>query len=116
MIASENKILKRQNQYPWSPTLEQAIMGVSLWKLIKSEINNEVSKELQIQRIIGKLDMPPPLERKSIKVVINYLRQAKKALIQIQREAKHHREKYLQQKVDEEEIKGNMEHSRYLRM
>ena len=46
MITSENKILKRQNQYPWSPTLEQAIMGVSLWKIIKSEINNEVSKEL----------------------------------------------------------------------
>ena len=62
------------------------------------EINNEVSKEVQIQRIIGKLDIPPTLERHSIKVVINYLRQAKKALIQIQREAKYHREKYLQQK------------------
>ena len=37
-------------------------------------------------------------------------------MIQIQREAKHHREKCLQQKVDEEEIKGNMEHARYLRM
>ena len=36
--------------------------------------------------------------------------------MQIQREAKHHREKYLQQKADEEEIKGNMEHARYLRM
>ena len=46
MIASENKILKRQNQYPSSPTLEQAILEVSLWKLIKSEINNEVSKEM----------------------------------------------------------------------
>ena len=36
--------------------------------------------------------------------------------MQIQREAKHHREKYLQQKADKEEIKGNMEHTRYLRM
>ena len=74
MIASKNKILNRQNQYPWSPTLEQAILEVSLWKLIKSEINNEVSKEMQIQRIIGQLDAPPRLERKSIKIVINYLR------------------------------------------
>ena len=29
MIASKNKILNRQNQYPWSPTLEQAILEVS---------------------------------------------------------------------------------------
>ena len=105
MIASENKILKRQNQYPSSPTLEQAILEVSLWKLIKSEINNEVSKEMQIQRIMGQLDSPPLLERKPIKIVINYLRKAKKPLMQIQREEKHHREKYLQQKADEEEIK-----------
>ena len=38
MIASENKIRKRQNQYPWSPILEQAILEVSLWKLITSNI------------------------------------------------------------------------------
>ena len=42
MIASESKISKRQNQYPWSPTLDQAILVVSLWKLITSEIKNEV--------------------------------------------------------------------------
>ena len=35
---------------------------------------------------------------------------------QIQRDATHHREKYLQQKVDEEEIKGNIEHATYLIM
>ena len=35
---------------------------------------------------------------------------------QIQRNATHHRKKYLQQKSDEEEIKGNIEHARYLRM
>ena len=35
---------------------------------------------------------------------------------QIQRDATHHREKYLQRKSDEEEIKGNIEHARYLRM
>ena len=29
VIASKNKIRKRQNQYPWSPTLEQAILAVS---------------------------------------------------------------------------------------
>lgn len=28
----------------------------------------------------------------------------------------NHRETFLQHKVDEEEIKGNMEHSKYLRM
>ena len=35
---------------------------------------------------------------------------------QIQRDATHHREKYLQQKAEEEEMKGNIEHARYLRM
>ena len=98
MIASENKTLKRQNQYPWSLTLEQAILEVSLWKLIKSEIKNEVSKEMQIQRIIVQLDAPPLLERKSIKVVINYLRKSKKSLMQIQREVKHYREKIFNKK------------------
>ena len=71
---------------------------------------------MQIQWIIGQLDAPPLLERKSIRIVINYFRKAKNSLMQNQREAKHHREKYLQQKADEEEIKGNMEHARYLRM
>ena len=78
MIASENKILKRQNQYPWPPTLEQAILEVSLWKLIVLEIKNDVSKEMQIQRIIGQMDASLLLERKSLKVVINYLKNAKK--------------------------------------
>jgi len=71
---------------------------------------------MQIQWIIGQLDAPPLLERKSIRIVINYFRKAKSSLMQNQREAKHHREKYLQQKADEEEIRGNMEHARYLRM
>ena len=35
---------------------------------------------------------------------------------QIQRDATHHQKKCLQQKVDKEEIKGNIEHARYLRM
>ena len=46
MIASKKKIQKRQNQYPWSPILEQAILEVSLWKLITFEIKNDVSKEI----------------------------------------------------------------------
>ena len=49
-------------------------------------------------------------------MVVNYLRIVKKSLKQIQTDATNHREKFLQQKVDKEEIKGNMEHERYLRM
>ena len=71
---------------------------------------------MQIQRIIRLLDTTPTIERHDIKVVLQYLRAAKKSLKQIQRDATHHREKYLQQKSDEEEIKGNIEHARYLRM
>ena len=93
MIASENKIQKKQNQYPWSPILEQAILEVRLWKLITSEIKKDVSKEMQIQRIIEQLDASQLIERHSLKVVINYLRLAKKSLTQIQREATHHHEK-----------------------
>ena len=63
MLASENKILKRQNQYLWSPTLEQSILEVSLWKLITSEIKKDVSKEMQIQRIIGQMDVSPLIEK-----------------------------------------------------
>ena len=80
MIASENKILKRQNQYPWSPILEQAILEVSLWKLITSEIKKDISKEMQIQRIIEQMDAPPLIEKNSLKMVINYLRIVKKFL------------------------------------
>ena len=80
MIASENKIKKRQNQYPWSPILDQAILSVSLWKLITSEIKNEVSKEMQIQRILRLLDTTPTIERHDIKIVIQNLRTAKTSL------------------------------------
>ena len=71
---------------------------------------------MQIQRIIRLLDTTPTIERHDIKVVLQYLRAAKKYLKQIQRDATHHREKYLQQKSDEEEIKENIEYARYLRM
>ena len=67
---------------------------------------------MQIQRIIEQLDAPPLLERTFIKIVINYLRKAKKSLMQIQREAKHHREKYLQQKQmkKKSEVTRNMKY------
>ena len=111
MIASENKILKRQNQYLWSPKLEKAILEVSLWKIITSEIKNDISKEMHIQQIIGQLDAPPLLERKSIKVVINYLRNAKKSLMQIQREVRHYREKIFNKKQmnKKSEVTWNMQ-------
>ena len=63
MLASEEKIKKRQNHYPLSPTLEKSILEVSLWKLIISKIKNDVSKETQIQMIIYQLETPPLLER-----------------------------------------------------
>jgi len=47
---------------------------------------------MQIQWIIEQMDAPPLIERNSLKVVINYLRIAKKSLTQIQRDASHHRE------------------------
>ena len=62
MLASEGKIKKRQNHYPCFPILEQTIFEVSLWKLIISEIKNEVSKEMKIQRIISQLEAPPTIE------------------------------------------------------
>ena len=96
MLASEGKIKKRQNNYLWSPIPEQAILEVSLWMLIISEIKNEVSKEMQIQRIISQLEAPPHIERHSIKVVVNYFRLAKKSLKQIQTDTTNHREKFLQ--------------------
>ena len=92
------------------------MLEVSLWTFVISEIKNEVSKEMQIQRIVTQLEAPPILERHSIKMAVNNLRIAKKFLKQIQTDATNHREKFLQQKVDKEEIKGNMEHERYLRM
>ena len=62
------------------------------------------------------MDAPPPIERHAITIVLTSLRLAKKSLTTIQRDAIYHREKYLQQKADDEEIKGNIEHARYLRM
>ena len=96
MLASEGKIRKYLNHYPWYPILEQVILEVNLWKLIISEIKNEVSKEIQIQRIISQLEAPLPTERNSIKVVVNYLRIAKKSLKQIQTDTTNHYEIFIQ--------------------
>ena len=49
-------------------------------------------------------------------MVVNNLQIAKKSLQQIQTDTTNHREKFLQHKVYEEEIKENMEHARYLRI
>ena len=74
MLVSESKINTRQNQYTLSPTLKKVILEVSLWKLIISELKNDVSKERQNQRIMSKLKAPSLFERKSIKLVITNLR------------------------------------------
>ena len=115
MLVSESKINTRQNQYTLSPTLKKVILEVSLWKLIISELKNDVSKERQIQRIINQLEAPPLLERQLIQIAIIHLRLANKYFKQIQLDAKNHREKFLQHKADEEEIKGNTKHARYIR-
>ena len=114
MLMLERRINKKQNQYPWSPTFDAAILEVSLWKLIIFEIKNKVSNEIQIQRVLRKLKASPIIDRNSITVAIN-LRKAKKAQMNIQLDAKNHNGKFLQQKIDEEK-KRNMKHSRYLRM
>ena len=87
-----------------------------MWKLVISELKNDVSKEIQVQRIIYQVEVPPLLERQSIKVAINNVRVAKKSLEQTQINATNHRETFLKHKADEEEIKGNTEHARCLRM
>lgn len=71
MLTPESKIKKRQNQYPWSPTLEKYILEVSLWKIIIYELKNEVSKDIQLQRIMNQLKAPPLLERQSIKLLLS---------------------------------------------
>ena len=116
MLALEGKIRKIQNHYPWSSILKKSMLEVSLWTFVISKIKNEVSKEMQIQRIVTQLEAPPILERHSIKMAVNNLRIAKKFLKQIQTDATNYREKFLQHKVDEKEIKGNMEHTRYIKM
>ena len=45
MLASEGKIKKRYNHYPWSPILEQTILEVSLWKLIISKIKMKYQRK-----------------------------------------------------------------------
>ena len=71
MLTPESKIRKKQNQYPWSLTLEKYILEVILWKLIIYELKNEVSKEIQLQRIMNQLKTPPLLKRQSIKSLLS---------------------------------------------
>ena len=56
---------------------------------------------MQIQRIIAQQEVPPSIERHSIKVVVTYLQLAKKSLKQIQIDATNHRDNFLQQKAND---------------
>lgn len=68
MLMSERKKKTRLNHCPWSPTLEATILEVNLWKIIISDIENDVSKKIQIQRIITKLNIKTPVDQKNLKV------------------------------------------------
>ena len=50
----------------------------------------------------------------NIKLISKYLRESKKYLKDIKREATNHREVHLTQLADEEFILGNIKHARYL--
>ena len=49
MLMSERKKKTRLNHCPWSPTLEATILEVNLWKIIISDIENDVSKKYKFK-------------------------------------------------------------------
>ena len=67
MLMSERKVKTRLNHCPWSPTLEATILQVNLWKIIISDIENDVSKKTQIQRVMTKLNVKTPVDQKTSK-------------------------------------------------
>ena len=62
-----------------------------------------MSKEIQIKRLLKKLKATIPVDRKSIKSAIKPPI-GQEVYTKTQVEAKNHHEKFLQQKLDEEEI------------
>ena len=55
MLKAENMIKIFGLQYPWSPTLAIAILHLSIWKLIKSELKTKTSGTTKLQQITTRL-------------------------------------------------------------
>ena len=58
MIETENKTNKCNHNYPWSPDLHIAIKTLFIWKLVKTQITNHISQDLQIKKIHSSLLEP----------------------------------------------------------
>ena len=55
MIKVERMIKKYGLQFPWSPTLAISIIELTIWKLIKSVLTTNTSRDTKIQKITNRL-------------------------------------------------------------
>ena len=55
MLKAERMITRYGLQYPWSPALAIAIIQLSIWKLIKSELKTKTSRVTKVQQITTRL-------------------------------------------------------------
>ena len=55
MLNAERMIIRPGLQYPWSYALAVAILQLSIWKLIKSELKTKTSRETILHQITSRL-------------------------------------------------------------
>ena len=64
MIEAEKQTNKCNNKYPWSPDLHIAIKTLFIWELIKTQITDHLSQNLQIKKIQSSLLKPTNIHGK----------------------------------------------------
>ena len=55
MLKAERMIVRDGLQFPWSSTLAIAILQLSIWRLIKSELQTKTSRQTKLQQLTTRL-------------------------------------------------------------
>ena len=121
MLKAERMIARVGIQYPWSPALAIAILKLSIWKLIKSELKTNTSRQTKLQQITTRLhnldNQHPssliPYKHHNMKSINNKIKTLTDNLKSIKKNSRVLRVAFLKERILEAKLDDNKNHVTY---
>ena len=122
MLKAERMIARYGLQHPWSPALVIAILKLSIWKLIKSELKTKTSRETKLQQITLRLhnldnQYPSsiiPYKHNNMKSINKKIKTLTSTLKTTQKNSRLLRDAFLKERIIKTNIDDNHNNAIYL--
>ena len=122
MLKAERMIVRDGLQFPWSPALAIAILQLSIWRLIKSELKTKTSRQTKLQQLttrLHNLDSQYPCSlitytTNNMKAINKKIKTFTTNLKTIKKNSRVLRDDFLKERIIEAKLDNNQKHVNYL--